>query len=95
MQYSKRYEETNPQSQSCLHLLSEAHLLLRAKLLDPLLGDPFPAPPSPEPDRPADGAPDRPADGAPESQTLQGAFRESCAQLGDCFSRSETPGRQG
>ncbi|XP_062306201.1 Hermansky-Pudlak syndrome 3 protein isoform X1 [Osmerus eperlanus] len=79
VEYSKRYEETNPQSQSCLHLLSEAHLLLRAKLLDPLLGNPVPPPPSTEPDRPADGAPD--------SQTLKGAFRESCAQLGDCFSR--------
>uniref|UniRef100_W5KBB1 HPS3 biogenesis of lysosomal organelles complex 2 subunit 1 n=1 Tax=Astyanax mexicanus TaxID=7994 RepID=W5KBB1_ASTMX len=35
VEYSKRYEQTNPLSQSCIHLLSEAHLLLRAALLSP------------------------------------------------------------
>uniref|UniRef100_A0A8C8H7Z9 Hermansky-Pudlak syndrome 3 protein n=1 Tax=Oncorhynchus tshawytscha TaxID=74940 RepID=A0A8C8H7Z9_ONCTS len=59
VEYSKKYEETNPLSQSCLHLLSEAHLLLRATLLDPRVGNP----------------------------ELQKAFQESCAHLGDCFSR--------
>ncbi|XP_072517100.1 BLOC-2 complex member HPS3 isoform X2 [Salminus brasiliensis] len=33
VEYSKRYEQTNPLSQNCVHLLSEAHLLLRAALL--------------------------------------------------------------
>ncbi|TRY54508.1 hypothetical protein DNTS_009216 [Danionella cerebrum] len=32
VEYSKRYEQSNPCSQSCIHLLSEAHLLLRAAL---------------------------------------------------------------
>lgn len=59
MEYSKRYEQTNPLSQDCVHLLSEAHLLLRASLLCPT----------------ADG------------DQIQEAFQESCAQLGDCFSR--------
>uniref|UniRef100_A0A6Q2WR21 HPS3 biogenesis of lysosomal organelles complex 2 subunit 1 n=1 Tax=Esox lucius TaxID=8010 RepID=A0A6Q2WR21_ESOLU len=59
VEYSKKYEETNPLSQSCLHLLSEAHLLLRATLLAPRMRNP----------------------------ELQLAFQESCAQLGDCFSR--------
>uniref|UniRef100_A0A673VKA7 HPS3 biogenesis of lysosomal organelles complex 2 subunit 1 n=1 Tax=Salmo trutta TaxID=8032 RepID=A0A673VKA7_SALTR len=63
VEYSKKYEETNPLSQSCLHLLSEAHLLLRATLLDPRVGNPV------------------------EQQELQQAFQESCAHLGDCFSR--------
>ncbi|XP_048832254.1 Hermansky-Pudlak syndrome 3 protein isoform X2 [Brienomyrus brachyistius] len=63
VEYSRNYEATNPLSQSCIHLLSEAHLLLRAALLDRQAGDP------------ADG------------QQLEEAFRESCAQLGDCYSR--------
>nr|XP_023699636.1 Hermansky-Pudlak syndrome 3 protein isoform X2 [Paramormyrops kingsleyae] len=63
VEYSRSYEATNPLSQSCIHLLSEAHLLLRAALLDPRAGVP------------ADG------------QRLEEAFRESCAQLGDCYSR--------
>lgn len=33
VEYSQRYAETNPQAQSLRHLLSEAHLLLRAALL--------------------------------------------------------------
>uniref|UniRef100_A0A8C9YNR8 HPS3 biogenesis of lysosomal organelles complex 2 subunit 1 n=1 Tax=Sander lucioperca TaxID=283035 RepID=A0A8C9YNR8_SANLU len=33
VEYSQRYVETNPQAQSLRHLLSEAHLLLRASLL--------------------------------------------------------------
>ncbi|KAG5851404.1 hypothetical protein ANANG_G00092990 [Anguilla anguilla] len=35
VEYSQKYEVTNPLSHSCVHLLSEAHLLLRAALLDP------------------------------------------------------------
>ncbi|KAL4630785.1 Hermansky-Pudlak syndrome 3 protein-like [Arapaima gigas] len=40
VEYSKKYEVTNPMSQSCIHLLSEAHLLLRAALLDPQVCNP-------------------------------------------------------
>ncbi|KAG7488116.1 hypothetical protein MATL_G00031010 [Megalops atlanticus] len=63
VEYSQKYESTNPLSQSCVHLLSEAHLLLQAALLDPRVSDPT------------------------EKQQLQEAFLESCAQLGDCYSR--------
>lgn len=63
VEYSKRYEQSNPCSQSCVHLLSEAHLLLRSALLKLQNG---------------------PAD---EKQELLEAFQESCAHLGDCFSR--------
>ncbi|XP_030647384.1 BLOC-2 complex member HPS3 [Chanos chanos] len=65
VEYSRKYELTTPLSQSFVHLLSEAHLLLREALLDPRLGT----------DESADGA------------ELRQAFQESCAQLGDCFSR--------
>ncbi|XP_064186263.1 Hermansky-Pudlak syndrome 3 protein isoform X1 [Anguilla rostrata] len=63
VEYSQKYEVTNPLSHSCVHLLSEAHLLLRAALLDPRVTDPS------------------------EREGLQRAFQESCAQLGDCYSR--------
>ncbi|RXM27422.1 Hermansky-Pudlak syndrome 3 protein [Acipenser ruthenus] len=63
VEYSKKYETSSPQAQSCIHLLSEAHLLLRADLLDPGVRDPA------------------------ERGELEAAFRESCAQLGDCYSR--------
>ncbi|XP_026774530.3 Hermansky-Pudlak syndrome 3 protein isoform X2 [Pangasianodon hypophthalmus] len=59
VEYSKRYEQTSPLSQNCVHLLSEAHLLLRASLLCP----------------------------TSDRAKIQEAFLESCAQLGDCFSR--------
>ncbi|XP_020330351.1 BLOC-2 complex member HPS3 isoform X1 [Oncorhynchus kisutch] len=85
VEYSKTYEETNPLSHSRLHLLSEAHLLLRATLLDPRVGNPV--------ERPQTTGQNlaqalgynttRTAD----RQELQQAFQESCAQLGDCFSR--------
>lgn len=86
MEYSKKYEETNPLSQSCLHLLSEAHLLLRATLLDPRVGNPVERPQT-------TGQNLAQALGynttrTAERQELQQAFQESCAQLGDCFSRS-------
>ncbi|KAJ8418901.1 hypothetical protein AAFF_G00004000 [Aldrovandia affinis] len=63
VEYSQKYESTNPLSQSCVHLLSEAHLLLRAALLDTRVSDPA------------------------ERKQLRDAFRESCAELGDCYSR--------
>ncbi|XP_050958362.1 BLOC-2 complex member HPS3-like [Labeo rohita] len=61
VEYSKRYEQSL--SHSCIHLLSEGHLLLRTALLS--LQD---------------------CDSAERAQ-LQEAFQESCAHLGDCFSR--------
>lgn len=59
VEYSKRYEQTIPPSQNCVHLLSEAHLLLRASLLCPTA----------------------------DTAKIQEAFNESCAQLGDYYSR--------
>ncbi|XP_051979904.1 BLOC-2 complex member HPS3-like isoform X2 [Xyrauchen texanus] len=63
VEYSRRYEQASPMSQSCVHLLSEAHLLLRAALLTRQSCEPG------------------------ERAQLQDAFQESCAHLGDCFSR--------
>ncbi|NXI96983.1 HPS3 protein, partial [Psophia crepitans] len=62
--YSKTYE--NVKTESCIHLLSEAHLLVRAAIMDPsfLKSD--------------------------EKEELRRAFRESCALLGDCYSRFNT-----
>ncbi|NWU65375.1 HPS3 protein, partial [Pterocles burchelli] len=62
--YSRTYE--NVKTESCIHLLSEAHLLVRAALMDPafLKSD--------------------------EKEELLRAFRESCAFLGDCYSRFDT-----
>lgn len=71
VEYSRRYEQSSPSSQSCVHLLSEGHLLLRTALL--LQHDD----PDPEP--------------AERRAQLQQAFQESCAHLGDCFSRSAAP----
>uniref|UniRef100_A0A8D0GS48 HPS3 biosis of lysosomal organelles complex 2 subunit 1 n=1 Tax=Sphenodon punctatus TaxID=8508 RepID=A0A8D0GS48_SPHPU len=64
VEYSKIY--TNVKTESCIHLLSEAHLLLRAALMDPSLMD------------------------TEEREELLEAFRESCAHLGDCYSRFDT-----
>ncbi|XP_071609056.1 BLOC-2 complex member HPS3 isoform X4 [Heliangelus exortis] len=62
--YSRTYE--NVKTESCIHLLSEAHLLLRAAIMDPsfLKSD--------------------------EKEEILRAFRESCALLGDCYSRFDT-----
>ncbi|NXF58781.1 HPS3 protein, partial [Ciccaba nigrolineata] len=62
--YSRIYE--NVKTESCIHLLSEAHLLVRAAVMDPhfLKSD--------------------------EKEELLKAFRESCAFLGDCYSRFDT-----
>ncbi|XP_074009999.1 BLOC-2 complex member HPS3 isoform X1 [Numenius arquata] len=62
--YSRTYE--NVKTESCIHLLSEAHLLVRAAIMDPssLKSD--------------------------EEEELLTAFRESCAFLGDCYSRFDT-----
>ncbi|NWI86262.1 HPS3 protein, partial [Pitta sordida] len=62
--YSRTYK--NVKTESCIHLLSEAHLLVRAAIMDPhfLKSD--------------------------EKEELLQAFRESCAFLGDCYSRFDT-----
>ncbi|NXF32514.1 HPS3 protein, partial [Nyctibius bracteatus] len=62
--YSRTYE--NVKTESCIHLLSEAHLLVRAAIMDPsfLKSD--------------------------EKEELLRVFRESCAILGDCYSRFDT-----
>lgn len=80
VEYSQRYAETNPQAQSLRHLLSEAHLLLRASLLQA----------SVQQQNTEDGAavslqtvPDKCTD----RRELEEALRQNCAQLGDCFSR--------
>ncbi|XP_078141966.1 BLOC-2 complex member HPS3 isoform X2 [Centroberyx gerrardi] len=92
VEYSQRYAETNPQAHSCRHLLSEAHLLLRASLLQPAErqrtgsanpGIPLRTNTDGEAERQMDMCTDREAD----RQALEEAFRENCAQLADCFSR--------
>ncbi|NXG66891.1 HPS3 protein, partial [Hemiprocne comata] len=62
--YSRTYE--NVKTESCIHLLSEAHLLVRAAIMDP-------------------GFPK-----SDEREEILRAFRESCAFLGDCYSRFDT-----
>ncbi|KAL3047067.1 hypothetical protein OYC64_021319 [Pagothenia borchgrevinki] len=90
VEYSERYAETNPQAQSLRHLLSEAHLFLRASLLR--------TEPSEQP-RNIEGEAaetlqtdtDAPAERQTAAQTdrqeVEEALRHNCAQLGDCFSR--------
>ncbi|NXH71227.1 HPS3 protein, partial [Hydrobates tethys] len=62
--YSRTYE--NVKTESCIHLLSEAHLLVRAAIMDPSFFK------------------------SDEKEELLRAFRESCAFLGDCYSRFDT-----
>ncbi|XP_004638039.1 Hermansky-Pudlak syndrome 3 protein [Octodon degus] len=62
--YSNTYKTVR--TQSCIHLLSEAHLLVRAALMDASQLEPG------------------------EKAELLEAFRESCAHLGDCYSRLDT-----
>uniref|UniRef100_A0A8C4V2U4 HPS3 biogenesis of lysosomal organelles complex 2 subunit 1 n=1 Tax=Falco tinnunculus TaxID=100819 RepID=A0A8C4V2U4_FALTI len=59
--YSRTYE--NVKTESCIHLLSEAHLLVRAAIMDPHFLN------------------------SDEKEELLRVFRESCAALGDCYSR--------
>lgn len=68
VEYSQRYAETNPQAQSLRHLLSEAHILLRASLLK-------------------QNCDCEPTSSQTDREALEEAFRNNCAQLGDCFSR--------
>ncbi|NXI37617.1 HPS3 protein, partial [Galbula dea] len=62
--YSRTYETVK--TESCIHLLSEAHLLVRAAIMDPCFFK------------------------SDEKEELLTAFRESCALLGDCYSRFDT-----
>ncbi|XP_073332742.1 BLOC-2 complex member HPS3 isoform X2 [Pagrus major] len=84
VEYSQKYAETNPTAQSLRHLLSEAHLLLRASLLQTsgqqqnIEGEPAVSPKT-DTDGPSEKQTDR--------EELEEALRQNCAQLGDCFSR--------
>lgn len=88
VEYSQRYAETNLQAQSLRHLLSEAHLLLRASLLQTsgqqqnIVGDPATSLQT-EVDRPSE----KETAVQTDIQELEEALRQNCAQLGDCFSR--------
>ncbi|CAJ1061047.1 Hermansky-Pudlak syndrome 3 protein isoform X3 [Xyrichtys novacula] len=86
VEYSQRYAESNPQAQSLRHLLSEAHLLLRASLLqtaEQLQDSEDYLVVSLQRDGPAE----RPTATQADTQELEEALRQNCAQLGDCFSR--------
>ncbi|XP_041647849.1 Hermansky-Pudlak syndrome 3 protein isoform X5 [Cheilinus undulatus] len=86
VEYSQRYAETNPLAQSLRHLLSEAHLLLRASLLETseqLQDSEDYLVVSLQKDGPAE----RPTTSQADTQELEEALRQNCAQLGDCFSR--------
>lgn len=84
VEYSQRYAETNPQAQSLRHLLSEAHLLLRASLLQRS---------EQQQNREGDPAASLQTDAEKQtpvqtdSQEVEEALRQNCAQLGDCYSR--------
>ncbi|XP_031725579.1 BLOC-2 complex member HPS3 isoform X2 [Anarrhichthys ocellatus] len=88
VEYSQRFAETNPQLQSLRHLLSEAHLLLRTSLLHASEQQP-----NIEEDSvlslqtDADGPAEKQTAVQTDSQELEEALRQNCAQLGDCFSR--------
>ncbi|XP_028260044.1 BLOC-2 complex member HPS3 isoform X2 [Parambassis ranga] len=86
VEYSQRYTETNPQAQSLRHLLSEAHLLLRASLLQKQDQRPI------REGGPAVSLQAGSGSGPARKNTVdrhevEEALRQNCAQLGDCFSR--------
>ncbi|GAA6219560.1 Hermansky-Pudlak syndrome 3 protein [Lates japonicus] len=89
VEYSQHYAETSPQAQSLRHLLSEAHLLLRASLLQTSKqqqhseGDP-----TPSQQKDTDRQPERQTAVQTDRYELEKALRQNCAQLGDCFSRA-------
>lgn len=88
VEYSQRYAETNPQAQSLRHLLSEAHLLLRTSLLQTseqqrIIEEDS----SPSLQADTEGPSEKQAAVRTDSTELEEAFKQNCAQLGDCFSR--------
>ncbi|XP_077964175.1 BLOC-2 complex member HPS3 isoform X6 [Gasterosteus aculeatus] len=88
VEYSQRYAETNPQAQSLRHLLSEAHLLLRTSLLQTseqqrIIEEDS----SPSLQADTEGPSVKQAAVRTDSTELEEAFKQNCAQLGDCFSR--------
>lgn len=80
VEYSQRYAETNPQAQSLRHLLSEAHLLLRASLLQTAVQQQ-------KTENGQDVCAHTGSDKQRERQELEEALKQNCAQMGDCFSR--------
>ncbi|XP_028299409.1 BLOC-2 complex member HPS3 isoform X3 [Gouania willdenowi] len=83
-EYSQSYAETNPQSHSLRHLLSEAHLLLRVAMLQMSTRQR-----AAEDEHSASvqtGAREGLANMEMERSELEEAFRLNCVQLGDCFS---------
>ncbi|XP_040897116.1 Hermansky-Pudlak syndrome 3 protein isoform X2 [Toxotes jaculatrix] len=88
VEYSQHYAQTNPQAQSLQHLLSEAHLLLRASLLQiseqQQNGEGNPMMSLENTDRQCE----RQTAVQTDRQELEEALRQNCAQLGDCFSRA-------
>ncbi|XP_061594595.1 Hermansky-Pudlak syndrome 3 protein isoform X2 [Cololabis saira] len=80
VEYSERFAQLHPQAHSLRHLLSEAHLLIRASLLQTAVQQ-----------QSVDVDPAALADenqtAQMERQEIEEAFRKNCAQLGDCFSR--------
>ncbi|XP_039984437.1 Hermansky-Pudlak syndrome 3 protein [Xiphias gladius] len=89
VEYSQHYAETNPQARSLQHLLSEAHLLLRASLLQTSEqqqqnseGDS-----TVSLQKDTDRQPERQTAAQTDRQELEEALRQNCAQLGDCYSR--------
>ncbi|XP_078114534.1 BLOC-2 complex member HPS3 isoform X1 [Sander vitreus] len=88
VEYSQRYVETNPQAQSLRHLLSEAHLLLRASLLQtPEQQGNIEGNPAVSLQTDTDGPAEKHTAVQTDIQELEEALRQNCAQLGDCFSR--------
>ncbi|XP_024134352.1 Hermansky-Pudlak syndrome 3 protein isoform X1 [Oryzias melastigma] len=89
VEYSRRYVQTTPQSHSLRHLLSEAHLLLRASLLQtPEQKQSGDGDPSVSSKTCSSGAADENSAAQTSRQELEEALRQNCAQLGDCFSRA-------
>ncbi|XP_045909665.1 Hermansky-Pudlak syndrome 3 protein isoform X2 [Micropterus dolomieu] len=87
VEYSQRYAETNPQGQSLRHLLSEAHLLLRASLLRTSEQENTEDDPDVSLQTNADKPAEKQTAAQTDSQELEEALRQNCAQLGDSFSR--------
>ncbi|XP_077572733.1 BLOC-2 complex member HPS3 isoform X1 [Stigmatopora nigra] len=82
VEYSQQYAQNNQHFQSLWHLLSEAHLLLRAALLHSSQLQHYQSN-----GRPTESLPEEHLVIKTDRLKMEEAFRENCAQLGDCFSR--------